>query len=108
MENYDESVKRNHNTNWIYISNHPDRILTIGGWGSGKTNVLLNLIKYQGADVNKIYFYVQDESSYQLFTSGIEKILKGENFKVFIDHSQTFHDVYKNWKTIVQQRKEKC
>ena len=74
MENYDESVKRNHNTNWIYISSHPGRILTIGGWGSGKTNVLLNLIKYQGADVNKIYSYVQDESSYQLFTNGIEKI----------------------------------
>ena len=31
------------------------RILIIGGSGSGKTNVLLNLIKHQQPDVDKIY-----------------------------------------------------
>ena len=42
-ENYDVSVKINHNRNCPYIPDHPCRILIIGGFGSGKTNVLLNL-----------------------------------------------------------------
>ena len=45
MKNYDQSVEINHNPNWPYISNHLYRILIIGGSGSGKTNVLLNLIR---------------------------------------------------------------
>ena len=45
MKNYDESVKITHNLNWPYIPDHPYRILIIGGWRSGKTNVLLNLKK---------------------------------------------------------------
>ena len=44
-ENYDESVKKNHNLNWPDIPDHPYRILIIDGSGSGKTNALLNLIK---------------------------------------------------------------
>ena len=32
---------------WPYISDHPYIILITGGSGSGKTNVLLNLIKVQ-------------------------------------------------------------
>ena len=47
MENYDDSVEINHNPNWPYITEHPYRILIIGGSVSGKTNVLLNLIKQQ-------------------------------------------------------------
>ena len=43
----DESVEINHNPNWPYIPDHPSKILTIGGPESGKTNVLLNLIKHQ-------------------------------------------------------------
>ena len=31
MKNYDESVETNHNANWSYISDHPSRILIIGG-----------------------------------------------------------------------------
>ena len=38
MKNYDQSVE---------INNNPYRILIIGGLGTGKTKVLLNLIKYQ-------------------------------------------------------------
>ena len=45
----------NHNPNWSYIPEHPHRILIIGGSRSGKTNVLLNLIKHQQLDVDKIY-----------------------------------------------------
>ena len=32
----------------------------IDGSGLGKTNVLLNLIKHQRPDINKIYLYVKD------------------------------------------------
>ena len=48
-----------HNKNWPYIPDHPYRILIIGGSGSGKTNLLLNLIENQ-PDIDKIYFYVKD------------------------------------------------
>ena len=37
MKNYDQSVKIDHNPNWPYIPDHPYRILTVGGSGSGKT-----------------------------------------------------------------------
>ena len=50
MTNYDQSVETNHNPNWLYIPNHPHRIL-IGGSGSGNTNVLSNLIKHQRLDI---------------------------------------------------------
>ena len=46
MKNYDQPVEINHNPNWPDIPDHPDRILIISGSGSGKTNVLLNLIKH--------------------------------------------------------------
>ena len=46
MKNYDQSVELNHSPNWPYIPNPPYRILIIGGSRSGKTNVLLNLIKH--------------------------------------------------------------
>ena len=38
-------VEINNNPIWPYIPDHPYRILITGGSGSGKTNVLLNLIK---------------------------------------------------------------
>ena len=56
MKNYDQSVKINHNPNWSYVPDHPYRILIIGGSGSGKTNMILNLIKDQQPDIyTKIY-----------------------------------------------------
>ena len=58
--------KTMHNKNWPYIPDHPYRILTTGGSGSGKTNLLLNLIENQ-PDIDKIYLYAKDpyESKYQ-------------------------------------------
>ena len=47
MKNYDESVEKNHNPDWPNILDHLYRILIIGGSGSAKTNVLLDLIKHQ-------------------------------------------------------------
>ena len=75
-KNYDESVKVNQNRNWPYIPNHPYWILIIGGSGSGTTNVLLNLMKYQRPDVNRIYLYVKDpfKSKYQLLLNRKEKV----------------------------------
>ena len=69
MINFDDYVNENktiHNRNWPYIPDHPYRILIIGGSGSGKTNLLLNLIENQ-PDIDKIYLYAKDpyESKYQ-------------------------------------------
>ena len=50
MINFDDYVNENkteHNKNWPYIPDKPYRILIIGRSGSGKTNVLLNLIENQ-------------------------------------------------------------
>ena len=44
---------------WPYISDHPYRILIIGGSGSGKTNALLNLINNR-IDIDKIFLYAKD------------------------------------------------
>ena len=54
MKNYDQSFETNHNPKWPYILDHPYRILIIGSSGSGKTNVLLNLIRHQQPDTGKI------------------------------------------------------
>ena len=59
-------VNENENKNWPRIPDHPYRILIIGGSGSGKTNLLLNLIENQ-PDIDKTYLYVKDpyEAKYQ-------------------------------------------
>ena len=49
----------NHNRNWSYILDHLHRILIIGGSGSSKTNVLLNLINHQRVDTKKNLFVHQ-------------------------------------------------
>ena len=74
MKNYDQSVEINHNPNWSYITDNPYRILIIGGSGSGKTNVLLNVIKHQQPDTDIIYLCIKDsfESKYQLLINGRE------------------------------------
>ena len=68
MKNYDQSVRINHNLNWPFIPDDPYRILIIGVLGSGKTNVLLNLIKHERPDIEQNYLYVKHplESKYQL------------------------------------------
>ena len=59
-----------HNEKWSYIPDHPYRIIIIDGFGSGKTNTLLNLIKEQNCHdvVDKIYLYARDlsEPKYQI------------------------------------------
>ena len=66
----DVTVEINHSPDWPYIPTHPRRIFIICGSESGRTNVILNLIKHQRPDIDKIYLYKKDpfESKYQLLT----------------------------------------
>ena len=57
-DDYANENKTKPKPKWLYISDHPCRILIIGGSGSGKTNALLNLINNQ-LDIDKIYVYMQ-------------------------------------------------
>ena len=63
-DNITNENNKKRNLKWPYIPDHPYRILTIGGSGSGKTNALLNLIKEQDNDnlIDTIYFHAKDLS----------------------------------------------
>ena len=50
---------KGYNKKWAYIPDHLYRILIIGGSGSGKTNILLNLINEQ-EHIDKVYLYAKD------------------------------------------------
>ena len=57
MINFDDVTKENireHNPSRPQISDHPYRILIIGGSGSGQTNSLFNSINQQ-PNIDKIY-----------------------------------------------------
>ena len=102
MSNFDDVVNENktqHNLKWPGISDHSSRILLIGGSGSGKKNVLINLINNQ-PDIDKIYSYAKDpyDVKYQYLINKREKVvLKHYNdFKAFIEYSNDIQHVYKN------------
>ena len=92
-------MKIEHKKNWPYIPDHPYRILIIGGSGSGKTNLLLNLIENQ-PDIDKIYLYAKDpyEAKYQYLIKIREKVgIDHHNDpRAYIEYSNDMHDVYKN------------
>ena len=98
---------KKHNENWLYIPDHPYRILIIGGSGSGKTNTLLNLINEQ----RDIYLYAKDlsESKYEHLINNRENVgIKHLNdSKAFIDCSNTMNDVYENIDHYNSNRKRK-
>ena len=102
MINFDEYTnenKKEHNLNWPYIPDHPYRTLIIGGSGTGKTNVLLNLINKQ-QDTDKIHLYAKDpcEDKYQYLINKRESVGINhlDHSKAFIEYSSDMHDVYKN------------
>ena len=61
LDNITNEKNKEHNKKCPYIPEHLYRILIIGGFGSGKTNALHNLIKEQN-DIKKTYFYAKDLS----------------------------------------------
>ena len=68
MMNFDDYANQNkteHDLKWLYIAEHPYRILIIGG-----SNALLNLINNQ-PDIDKIYFYAKDpyEGKYRFLSN---------------------------------------
>ena len=98
FDNYVNENKTKHKKNWPYIPDHPYRTLIIEGSGSGKTNLLLNLIENQ-PDIDKIYLYAKDpyESKYQYLINKREGV--GINHindpKAFNEYSNDKHDAYK-------------
>ena len=101
MINFDDCVNENkteHNKNWSY-TDHPYRILITEGSGSGKTNVLLNLIENQ-PDIDELYLYAKDlyEVKYQYLINKSEGVAI-DHFndpKAFIEYSNDIRDVCKN------------
>ena len=113
MINLDNIVNNNnekHNEKWPYIPDHPYRILIIGGSGSGKTNILLNLINEQ-KDIDKIYLYAKDlsEPKYEYLIKNRENagIKHLNDSKAFIECSNTMNDVYENIDNYNPNRKRK-
>ena len=75
------------------------KILRVEDSGSGKTNLLFNLISHQ-PDIDKIYLYAKDpfEAKYQLLINKRESTdLKHFNdSKAFIGYSDDMDDIYEN------------
>ena len=99
FDNYVSENKTKHNKNWPYIPDYPYKILIIGSSGSGKTNVLLNLIENQ-PDIDKVYLYARDpyKVKYQYLINKRENagINHFNDPKAFIEYSNDTSDVYKN------------
>ena len=113
MINLDSITNENnkeHNEKWPYIPDHPYRILIIGGSGSRKTNILLDLIKEQD-DIDEIYLYAKDlsESKYKFLIKKREDV--GTNHfndpNAFIECSNTMDDAYTNINDYNPSRKRK-
>ena len=95
---------------WPYIPDHPDRILIIGGSGSGKTNILLNLISEQN-DIDKIYLYGRglNEPKYKILVKKHKDagIMHLNDPDAFIEYSNMIDDVYENIHDYNSSRKRK-
>ena len=110
FDNYTNEDKTEHNLKWPYIPDHPYRILSAGGSGSGKTNPLLNLINNQ-PDIDKIYLYAKDpyEAKYQYLINKHEKVGLDHfnDLKAFMEYSNDLQDVYKNIEDYNPRKKRK-
>ena len=77
FDGYANENKTEYNLEWSYIPDHPYpyRILIKGGYGSGNTNTLLNIINKQ-AGIDKTYLYAKDqyEAKYSILINKIESI----------------------------------
>ena len=102
MINLDSITNENnkeHNEKWPYIPDHLGRPLIIGGYGSGKTNALFNLIKEQD-DIGRIYLYKKHlgEPKYEFLIKKRKDVgIKYCNDpNVFTECSNAMDDVYQN------------
>ena len=98
MINFDDYINENkteHNKNQLYTPNKLYKILIIDGSGSGKTNVLLNLIQNKPG-IDKIYLYAIDPYQYLIEKREGVSIDHFSDPKVFIEYSNDMPDVYKN------------
>ena len=99
MSNFDYITKpdiKEDNPNWSEISNHPYRIIIVGGSGSNKTNALLKVINHE-LDINNFFIYTKDlcKAKYRLIISKRE--CTGLNYyndpKAFIEYSNGMDNI---------------
>ena len=89
------------NSKWLYIPDHPSRILIIEGSESRKKITLLDLIREQDS-IDKIYWYAKDLNEPKHHQSLIKKseearmCLDKPNPISFLKYSNTLNDVYNN------------
>ena len=105
MINFDDVTKENikeRSPNWSQVSDHPYRILTIGGSGSGKT---------EKPDIDKIYLCAKDpsEAKCQFLITKREDVgtKHFNNSKAFIEQSNAIDDIYKNSVEYNRNKKDK-
>ena len=110
LDSITNESNKEHKEKWPYIPDHPYRILTVG---SGKTNILVNLIKEQdNCDlIDKIYLYGRDlsEPKYQFLIKKREgAVIKHyNNPNTFIEFSNAMDDVYESINDYNPIRKKK-
>ena len=113
MINFDAATKENikeHDPNWVQVPDHPYRISIIGGSGSGKTNILLNLISHQPG-IGKVYLYAKDrsEANYKFLISkwGKTGLKRLNDSEAFIEYSNDMDDIYQNIEEYNPNKKSK-
>ena len=115
MINFDDYTNENkieHNPKWLYIPDHPYRILIIRSSGSGKTKALLNLINNQPGIDKTYYLYVKDpyKAKYYFLINKREStgLKQFNDSKAFIEYSSDIQDVYKNIDEYGLDKERKC
>ena len=91
-----KKTKKKHDPNWLKIPNHLQKILLVGGSGSGKAKSLFNLISLQ-PDTDKIYLYSKDpQETYELLINkrGSSGLKHFNDSKVIIEYP--YDNIYKN------------
>ena len=105
LDRFTNENNKEYNEKWLYIPDHPYRILIISGSESGKINALLNLINEQN-DIDKMYLYGKDLSQPK-YESLINKIKHLNDLNAFIECPNTMDDVYENVDEYNPSRKRK-
>ena len=110
FDDYTNENKTEHNLKWLYTLDHPNRILTVDGSGSGKTNALLNLIS-NPPDIDKIYLYAKDpyEAIYRYLINIQENagLNHYDDPKALMEYSNDMQKASKNIKEYNPEKKRK-